>query len=87
MEAEKIQFTDIETGETDEFYVLETTTLNEIEYLLVTVDEQGDSDALILKKTLGEGEAEDSYVIVEDDQELDVIAKIFMEILEDVDIE
>ena len=87
MAAEKIQFTDITTGETDESYVLETTTLNQIEYLLVTFDEQGDSDALILKKTPGEGEAEDAYVIVEDDQELDVIAKIFMEILEDVDIE
>ncbi len=84
---EKIAFFDVETGNAEEFYVLETTTLNEIEYLLVTVDAQGDTDALILKKTSPTDAAEDSYAVVEDEEELKLISDIFMEILEDVEIE
>lgn len=47
---EKVNFTDPDTNESAEFYVLEQTTIRGINYLLVTVDEEGDSDAFILKK-------------------------------------
>ena len=46
---EKIKFTDPDTGECLEFYVLEQTRINNRDYLLVTVDEDGDSDAFVLK--------------------------------------
>ena len=48
---EKVNFTDPDTNESAEFYVLEQTTIRGINYLLVTVDEEGDSDAFILKET------------------------------------
>ena len=45
---DKVEFFDEESKEYIELYVLEQTRLNGADYLLVTVDEEGDSDALIL---------------------------------------
>ena len=56
-------------------------------YLLVTVDEEGDSDAFILKETQNEDDHNTIYEMVEDDKELEALAKIFAELMEDVDIE
>ena len=81
---EKVNFTDPDTNESAEFYVLEQTTIRGINYLLVTVDEEGDSDAFILKETQNE---DDHNTIYEDDKELEALAKIFAELMEDVDIE
>jgi len=47
---EKVNFTDPDTNESAEFYVLEQTTIRGINYLLVTVDEEGDSDAFNFKR-------------------------------------
>lgn len=84
---EKIKFTDSDTGECLEFYVLEQTRINNRDYLLVTVDEDGDSDAFVLKDLSEDTEKEAVYEIVEEEAELEAIAKVFSEMLEDVDIE
>ena len=84
---EKIKFTDPDTGECLEFYVLEQTRINNRDYLLVTVDEDGDSDAFVLKNLSEDTEKEAVYEIVEEEAELEAIAKVFSEMLEDVDIE
>ena len=62
---EKIKFTDPDTGECLEFYVLEQTRINNRDYLLVTVDEDGDSDAFVLKDLSEDTEKEAVYEIVE----------------------
>ena len=84
---EKIKFTDPDTGECLEFYVLEQTRINNRDYLLVTVDEDGDSDAFVLKDLSEDTEKEAVYEIVEEEAELEAIAKVFSEMLEDVNIE
>ena len=84
---EKVKFTDPDTGERLEFYVLEQTRINNRDYLLVTVDEDGDSDAFVLKDLSEDTEKEAVYEIVEEEAELEAIAKVFSEMLEDVDIE
>lgn len=84
---EKITFIDPDTQENLEVYVLEETKINNISFLLVTEDETGDSEAFILKDLSNEDEEEAVYQIVEDDKELEAIAKVFSELLEDVDIE
>lgn len=83
---EKIIFTDPDTQEDIEFFCLEQTQINNTNYLLVTEDEDGDSDAYILKETSSEGE-ETLYEMVEDDKELEAIGKVFAELMEDVDFE
>ena len=84
---EKVKFTDPDTGECLEFYVLEQTRINNRDYLLVTVDEDGDLDAFVLKDLSEDTEKEAVYEIVEEEAELEAIAKVFSEMLEDVDIE
>ncbi|MEG0963017.1 MAG: DUF1292 domain-containing protein [Lachnospiraceae bacterium] len=83
---EKVWFHDSENGEDVEFYVVEQTKINGVTYLLVSVEEDGDSDAFIMKDISEEQEEEAILEMVEDDQELEVVSKIFEEILEDVDI-
>ena len=68
---DKVEFFDEESKEYIELYVLEQTRLNGADYLLVTVDEEGDSDALILKDTSAQGEEDAVYTVVE--QELSLI--------------
>ena len=83
---EKIMFNVPDSDETVEFYVLEQTKINGINYILVTEEEDGDSDAYIMKDISAENEAEADYVMVEDDEELEYMSKIFASMLEDVDI-
>lgn len=85
---EKIIFKVAETEEEVEFYIIEETRINNTDYLLVT-DEEGDEDgeAYILKD-VSKSENEDAlYEIVEDQNELDYLAKIFSEIVDDIEIE
>jgi len=80
---EKIIFEIPETNEKVEFTVEEQTTLNGINYLLVSDEE----DACILKEITSE-ENESTYEIVEDDTEFEALAKVFSELLgEDTDLE
>lgn len=83
---EKICFS-LSESETAEFYVLEQTMIGGISYLLVTDSEDEEAEALILKDLSAQGDAEAVYEIVEDDQELKAVSKVFQEMLEDVEIE
>ncbi len=83
---EKIEFQAPQDGESIEFYIMEQTMINGINYLLVTEEEDGDCDAYILKE-LSQGEDEDStYEMVESEEELEYMSRIFGEILDDVDV-
>lgn len=79
-----VKFHDEELNEDLEFYVLEQTQINGDTFLLVTEEEEGDSDAFILKQVNGQDE-ELVYEMVEDENVLEGLAKIFAELLEDVD--
>lgn len=82
---EKIAF-DLEGNETAWFYVLEQTTIGGRNYILVTEEEEGDSEALILKDISDEKDTEGIYEIVEDDEELSAVAGVFENLLEDIEL-
>ncbi len=83
---EKITFTFEDTNETVDFFVLEQTKLNGATYLLVADNESDDAECLILKETESGNEQDNLYDIVEDNNELTAVSKVFEELLEDVDI-
>ena len=83
---EKIKFM-LDTQESVEFYVLEQTKLGGSQYILVTDTQEGDGEALILKEISGPGLKESVYEIVEDDTELEAIAGVFENLLEDISLE
>ena len=83
---DKITFTAPDTQEEIQFFCLEQTTINTQNYLLVTEDEEGDSDAYILREISSEGE-DTIYEMVEEDAQLAAIGKVFSELMEDVDFE
>lgn len=83
---EKIKFLNPETQEETEFFCLEQTRINNQNYLLVTEDEEGDSEAYILKETSSK-EDEAVYEMVDGDEELNAIGKVFAELMDDVDLE
>lgn len=84
----KVIFT-TEDNEQVEFFVLEQTKLNGYTYLLVTDTEEDEEEgtAYILKDLSKESDEASLYDIVEDEKELGLIAKIFEELLDDVEIE
>ena len=87
---EKIEFTFQDTNETVDFYILEETKINGTQYLLVTDsddEEEEEGEAYILKDLSSETDEESVYEMVEDDEELAAVSKIFAEELEDYDIE
>jgi hypothetical protein len=67
-----------------EFFVLEQTRIGGFNYILVTDFEEGDGEALILKDLSEDGDEESRYVIVSDDAELNAVASVFEDMLEDV---
>ncbi|MCM1040084.1 MAG: DUF1292 domain-containing protein [Ruminococcus sp.] len=82
---EKIVFRP-EGEEPVEFYVLEQTRLGGIDYILVTDTEEEDGEALILRDTSKEGETEAVYEIVTEDEELNAVAAVFENMLEDIEL-
>ncbi len=82
---EKINFTDPVTQESVAFFCLEQTQINSQNYLLVTEDEDGDGEAYILKEISSEG-GEIFYEMVDADDELEAIGKVFGELIEDVEL-
>jgi len=72
--------------ETVEFFVLEQTKINGINYILVADSEEDDAEALILKDLSEEEDADALYEILEEDEELEAVSKVFSEMLEDIDI-
>lgn len=83
---EEIILTSEDGGEI-RFYVIEETRIGGINYLLVSDSEAEDGDAYILKDTSDSEDSEALYEIVEDDEELSYLSKIFNELLDDDDIE
>ena len=83
---EKITFT-LADNQMVEFYVLEQTVLGGISYILVTDSEDDETEALILKDLSKPGEDEALYEIVDDDDELEAVSKIFQEMLDDIEFE
>ncbi len=84
----KVIFT-TDNNETVEFHVLEQTKLNGNTYLLVTDADDNDEvgNAYILKDLSADTDESAVYDVVEDEKELEAIAKIFEELLDDVQIE
>ena len=77
-----------ENGQEDVFYIVGETRLGDVSYLMVTetADESEEADAYILKDISKPEEEEAVYEFVEDDKELDALAGIFAQLLEDTDI-
>ena len=82
---EKITFAP-EGEETIDFYILETTRLGGVDYILVTDEPEGDGEAMIMKDRSDPDDADALYEFVEDEDELRAVAKVFENILEDVDL-
>ena len=84
---EKIKFMSDELQEEVDFFVLEQTKVNGVNYILVTDSEEDDAECLNLKDIADESSTDSVYQIVEDDVELTAILKIFEELLDEVEIE
>ena len=69
-----------------EFYVLEQTRLGGIDYILVTDSREGDGEALILRDISGMEEEEAVYEIVSDDEELNAVAAVFENMLDEIEL-
>ena len=82
---EKIVFTPA-GEEAVEFYVLEQTRLGGIDYILVTDSEEDDGEAQILRDMSAPEEEEAVYEIVADDEELNAVAAVFENMLEDIEL-
>ena len=82
---EKIVF-QTETEEAVEFYVLEQTRIGGIDYILVTDTTEDDAEALILRDMSQAGEEQALYEIVTDDEELNAVAAVFENMLDDIEL-
>ena len=84
---DEIVFT-TEEGDTVTFQVIEQTRLGGVNYLLVSTDsgDEEEAEALILKDVSQDTEEEAVYDIVEDDKELQSVAAIFKELLDDIEL-
>ena len=82
---EKIVFTP-EGEEPVQFCVLEQTRLGGIDYILVTDSEEGDGEALILRDMSAVDNKEAVYEIVTEDEELNAVAAVFENMLEDIEL-
>ena len=86
---EKLAFV-TEDQESVDFYIIEETRVNGINYLLVTEsedEEDEEAEAYILKDTSKAEDTEAVYEFVESEEELDAVSRIFAELLEDMDLE
>ena len=70
-----------------EFFVEELSTVAGMTYLLVSDSHDDEANAYIMKDVSEAGSEEASYEMVEDDEELVAISKVFEQILDDVDLE
>lgn len=86
---EKLTFV-TEDQESVDFYIIEETRVNGINYLLVTEsedEEDEEAEAYILKDTSKAEDTEAVYEFVESEEELDAVSRIFAELLENMDLE
>lgn len=78
-----------EDGDSVDFYILEQTMINGMNYILVTDDpEDEEAYVYIMKENAREEKGElNTYVMVEDETELLSVSKIFEQLMEDIDIQ
>ena len=81
---DKIRFTATD-GTTDEFFVEAETRMGGTDYLLVSDSEGDDATAMILKDISTDSDEEAQYEIVDDDNTLRALLKVFEEILDEAD--
>lgn len=75
-----------DNGEIINLFVIEQTRVNGMNYLLVTESEEEEAEAYIMKDMSAEDDVEAVYEFVEDDEELDSLARIFSELIDDAEI-
>ena len=83
---EKIKFQSPD-GTVEEFYIEEQTMIGGVSYLLVSDSMDEEATAYILKDVSTGTEQEACYEMVEDDEELQAVYKVFEQMLDDVDLE
>lgn len=84
-ETKVVNFT-TDNGEEIPFFVLEETKIAGENYLLVTDSEDDEADAYILRE-VSENTEESFYEMLEDDEKINAISKVFAELLDDVEFE
>ena len=68
------------------FFVVEETKIAGQNYLLVTDSEEEEADAYILRE-VSESTEENFYEMLEEEDEINAISKVFAELLEDVEFQ
>lgn len=81
---DKIAFTP-EGEEPIDFFVLEQTKISGVNYILVTDQETGNGEALILKDLSQPEDTQALYTIVSEEDELNTVAEMFESLLDDVE--
>ncbi len=84
-ETKVVNFT-TDDGEKIPFFVVEETKIAGENYLLVTDSEDDEADAYILRE-VSENTEENFYEMLEDDEKINAISKVFAELLDDVEFE
>lgn len=82
-ETKVVNFT-TDNGEEIPFFVVEETKIAGENYLLVTDSEDDEADAYILRE-VSENTEESFYEMLEDDDKINAISKVFAELLDDVE--
>lgn len=83
---EKIRF-QLADGTVEEFFIEEQTRIGGVSYLLVSDSMEDEASAYILKDVLKDTDPEACYEMLEDEDELQAVYKVFEQMLEDVDFE
>lgn len=89
---QSIPFRD-ENGEEREFYVLEQTTLNGFHYLLVedgSADPEDEEVEVLIMKGVADAAGDEewaAYELVEDEEELIAVFKVFEQLMDDINFE
>lgn len=82
----KVVYFTTDEGEEVPFFVVEETKIAGENYLLVTDSEEDEANAYIFRK-VSENENDSFYEMVEDEEKINALSKVFAELLDDVDFE
>ena len=82
----KVVYFTTDEGEEVPFFVVEETKIAGENYLLVTDSEEDEVDAYIFRE-VSENENDSFYEMVEDEEKINALSKVFAELLDDVDFE
>ena len=74
-------------GTVEDLYIEEQTRIGGVAYLLVSDSMDDEANAYILKDVSEDTDSEACYEMVEDENELQAVYKVFEQMLEDVDLE